>query len=170
MKVTLGSRLSGASRAATRGEKAARTTSPDVPAIVALPRVVKVRPFAVLVDPNDDERRQRDCLPLLRLAGAIDGDLFVLSVGAADVELSATQLGVDTHGEFALIEIGEGSLLNGFRVKIEPISAPDREDSALSGCVIVLTRNAAPSSCLAIYFGSDGATCFLREPRSQSDS
>jgi hypothetical protein len=130
------------------------------------PTVVKLRPFSVFLDPNDDDLRPQRCLPLLRLAAAIDGCSFVLSVGAADVALRTHRIGTDEHGVYALVSAGSRPSLTGFRVDVEPISGID-EDRAATGSMLVLIRDAAPSSCLAIYFSPDGTTCLMKERNSK---
>jgi hypothetical protein len=37
-----------------------------------------------------------------------------------------------------------------------------------TGSMVVIVRDGAPSSCLAIYFGADGATSFSRERTADS--
>jgi len=94
-----------------------------------LRQLMKVRPFErIVVD-----------IPA-RYSGRIDDGQFVVQFGDVAVPIPAVEIGQDSSGEFAMLEVSEQVLRHGFKLAVEPDFDEFAPDGYQLGCHIKLER------------------------------
>ena len=73
---------------------------------------MRLRPFRKHLE------RERH-LPMLEVAGRIEGKRFIVSAIGYEIGLDTIEVGDDERGPYALVNEGEQTLPNGFKVRVE---------------------------------------------------